>query len=353
MLSLDLQFQTCPSETCRASAPLGLDDWGLPLYNPMYEALSRKSDGLRTGGDVVGMIELRQFRQFIAVAEELSFRRAAERLNMAQPPLTATIQRIEDEVGTTLIERTNRITRLTEAGQVFLEEARRTVQQAERAMLAARHAGAGLTGTLRISFVASAAREILPAILLRFREHHPEVRLELQEAMTANQIALLHKHTVDLGFVIPPLQNADKLKSEIVARNRLVAAIPEGHPLAQQETIALTDMANESWISFSERQGPGLHRIIYAACMQAGFTPTIGQEAPQMDTIASLVAGGMGVALVSRALAKGARQGVAFRELTGTGTPVEFELAIAYADTSPVVEAFVAATRMQSKQIAP
>jgi len=300
------------------------------------------------------MIELRQFRQFIAVAEELSFRRAAERLNMAQPPLTATIQRIEDEVGTTLIERTNRITRLTEAGQVFLEEARRTVQQAEHAMIAARHAGAGLTGTLRISFVASAAREILPAILLRFREHHPEVRLELQEAMTGHQIAMLQKNNVDLGFVIPPLQNADKLKCEVVARNRLVAAVPEGHPLAQQDMIALTDMANESWISFSERQGPGLHRIMQVACMEAGFTPKIGQEAPQMDTIASLVAGGMGVALVSRALVKGGgRQGVAFRELTGAGTPVEFELAIAYGETSPVVEAFVAATRLQAKLMAP
>lgn len=104
------------------------------------------------------MIDLRQFRQFIAVAEELSFRRAAERLNMAQPPLTATIQRLEDEIGTTLIERTNRITRLTEAGQIFLKEARKTVEQAERAMLAARQAGEGLTGLLRISFVASAAR---------------------------------------------------------------------------------------------------------------------------------------------------------------------------------------------------
>ncbi|HEY0233643.1 MAG TPA: LysR family transcriptional regulator [Afipia sp.] len=299
------------------------------------------------------MIELRQFRQFIAVAEELSFRRAAERLNMAQPPLTATIQRIEDEVGTILIERTNRITRLTEAGLVFLEEARRTVNQAEHAMLAARQAGAGLTGTLKIAFVASAAREILPAILLRFREHYPDVTLDLQEAMTASQIALLQKNSIDLGFVIPPLQNAERLHWEIVARNRLVAAVPEAHRLAQQEEIALTDMANEPWISFSARQGPGLHRIINAACAQAGFTLKISQEAPQMDTIASLVAGGMGVALVSRVLAKGGRQGVAFRELTGVGTPVEFEIAVAYVESSPLVEAFVAAARMQSNLLTP
>ncbi len=299
------------------------------------------------------MIELRQFKQFIAVAEELSFRRAAERLNMAQPPLTATIKRIEDEVGTILIERTNRIERLTEAGRVFLDEARKTVNQAERAMLAAQRAGAGLTGTLRVTFVASAAREILPSILLRFREHYPAVKLELREAMTTQQLSFLANNESDLGFVIPPLQDAENLKIEVIARNRLVAALPEGHPLTTADQITLADMSQESWILFSARQGPGLHRIIHAACAKAGFSPRIEQEAPQMDTIASLVAGGMGVALVSRALATGGRKGVAFRELTGPGTPVEFELAIAYAHSSPVLDAFVAATRLHAKMIAP
>jgi DNA-binding transcriptional LysR family regulator len=291
------------------------------------------------------MIELRQFKQFVAVAEELSFRRAAERLNMAQPPLTAAIQRIEDELGTTLIERTNRIDRLTEAGKVFLVEARKALDQADRAVMAARRASEGLSGSLRISFVANAAREILPRILLRFRQGYPHVKLELQEALTAQQIEWLQKGHVELGFVIPPLQGAQNLRSEVIAKNWLVAAIPEGHPLAQKDSVALTEMADAPWIRFSERQGPGLHRIIHSACLQAGFTPVVGQEAPQMDTIVSLVAGGMGVALVSRALVKGGRQGVVFRELTGVGTPVQFQLAIAYKDLSPPLEAFIAAAR--------
>jgi DNA-binding transcriptional LysR family regulator len=299
------------------------------------------------------VIELRQFKQFIAVAEELSFRRAAERLHMAQPPLTTTIKRIEDEIGTTLIERTNRIARLTEAGRVFLDEARRTVSQAERAILAARRAGAGLTGTLRITFVASAAREILPSILLRFREHYPEVKLELREAMTAEQVAALLNDESDLGFVIPPLREAGSLNLEVVVRNRLVAAVPDGHPLAKSARIALSDLAQESWISFTARQGPGLYELIQSACRKAGFSPRIGQEAPQMDTITNLVAGGMGVALVSRALVGGGREGVAFRELVGPGTPVEYELAIAYGSPSPILDAFVAAVRLQSKILAP
>jgi DNA-binding transcriptional LysR family regulator len=299
------------------------------------------------------MIELRQFKQFIAVAEELSFRRAAERLNMAQPPLTASIKRIEDEIGAVLIKRSNRIERLTEAGRVFLDEARKTVHQAEHAMLSAQRAGAGLTGTLRITFVASAAREILPSILLRFREHYPGVRLELREAMTAQQVSLLANGEIDLGFVIPPLPDQGHLNIELIARNRLVAALPDGHSLAAADHVALSDLADESWVLFAARQGPGLHRIIQAACAKAGFSPRIGQEAPQMDTIASLVAGGMGVALVSRALATGGRKGVAFRELTGPGTPVEYELAIAYGASTPVLAAFIAATRLHAKMIAP
>src|SRR5258708_39853295 len=131
------------------------------------------------------MIELRQFRQFIAVAEERSFRRAADRLHMAEPPLTVTIKQIEEELGTLLIERTNRIARLTPAGRVFLEECKRTVIQAERAVVAARRAGAGLSGALRVTFVASAAPGILPAILRAFCEQYPDGALTPPRAVTS------------------------------------------------------------------------------------------------------------------------------------------------------------------------
>src|SRR6201985_2801970 len=145
------------------------------------------------------MIEMRQLRQFIAVAEELSFRRAADRLHMAQPPLTVTIKQIEEELGTLLIERTNRVARLTPAGGLFLEECKRTVMQAERAVVAARRAGAGLNGALRVTFVASAAREILPGILRAFRERYPDVELTLADAMTAQQIAKIQADEADIG----------------------------------------------------------------------------------------------------------------------------------------------------------
>jgi DNA-binding transcriptional LysR family regulator len=299
------------------------------------------------------MIEMRQFRQFIAVAEELSFRRAADRLHMAQPPLTVTIKQIEEELGTLLIERTNRIARLTPAGRVFLEECKRTVMQAEHAIVAARRAGAGLSGALRVTFVASAAREILPAILRAFREQYPEVELTLTEAMTAQQIAQLKADQADVGFVIPPLRDADGLSLEVLTRNQMVAALPENHPLAQRQSIALADLASEPWVLFPARQGPGLHERVLTACAQAGFVPRVGQEALQMDTIASLVAGGMGVGLVTRIIATANRPGVVFRDLTGTGTPVEYELAIAYGRSTPLLDAFITVIRSRANWMGP
>jgi DNA-binding transcriptional LysR family regulator len=287
------------------------------------------------------MIELRQFRQFIAVAEELSFRRAAARLNMAQPPLTASIRRIEEEIGGQLMERTNRVTRLTEAGQLFLEEARRTVAQADRTITSAKRAAAGLSGSLRVSFVASAAREILPAILLHFREYHPDVHLELREAMTGPQTEALRNFEIDLGFLVPPLPDMDKLHLEIIHADRLIAAVPERHRLAQRETIELTDLASEPWISYPAHRGPGLYQRTIAACLSAGFTPTVTQEVLQMDTIVSLVAGGIGVALVPPTLSNSGRRGVVFRELSGAGSPVKYELAIAYRQSTPVLGAFI------------
>lgn len=287
------------------------------------------------------MIELRQFRQFIAVAEELSFRRAAQRLHMAQPPLTAAIKKIEAELATVLIERTNRVARLTEAGRVFLEEARRAVAQAERALAAARRAGAGLTGSLRVTFVPSAAHDLLPRILRAFREKYAGIDLNLSEATTAQQVAALIEDRADLGFVMPPLHNAEGLGIDVLVPDQLVVALPEGHRLMRQGAIALAELANEQWIMFPARHGPGLHGRVLTACAEAGFIPRPAQEARQMDTIASFVAGGIGVALVPASLATLGRRGVVFRRPTGLGTPVHYELALAYRRRSPVLDAFV------------
>jgi DNA-binding transcriptional LysR family regulator len=298
-------------------------------------------------------MDLRQFRQFIAVAEELSFRRAAERLHMAQPPLTTAIQRIEEEVGAPLIERTNRITCLTQAGEVFLEEARRTVQQAERAVQAARRAANGLNGSLRVSFVPSAARDILPPFLRRFREAYPDVELQLREQMTAQQVRSLNQDEADVGFVIPPVEADQGLTIRPLTKSEMIAALPEGHRLCGLGQVALSQLKQEAWVCIPPREGPGLHRSIREACSAAGFAPLIMQEAQQMDTIISLVAGGMGVALVTKASATAERKGVVFCPLTGKGAPVTYELALAYGRRTPVLDAFLALSELHWPQPRP
>jgi DNA-binding transcriptional LysR family regulator len=286
------------------------------------------------------MIELRQFRQFVAVAEELSFRRAAERLHMAQPPLTAAIRRIEEELGQVLIERSNRVERLTPAGEVFLIEARRVLAQSQRAVEMARRAGQGLTGSLRVTFVASAARDLLPSILRAFRARHADVALELHEATTAQQVTALREDRADIGIVVVPLPEAAQLTVARLRREELLVALPRRHRLASRQVLRLADLASESWILFPAGFGPGLHARIVDACRVAGFSPRVTQEAVQMETIVSLVAAGMGVSLVPPAMAKPRRSDVRFVRVTGAGSPVRYELALAYARPSPLVEAF-------------
>ena len=287
------------------------------------------------------MIELRQFRQFIAVAEELNFRRAAQRLHMAQPPLTAAIKKIEKELGTTLIERTNRVARLTKAGRIFLEGAQRTVAQADRTLGAAKLAGTGLTGLLRISFVPSAAHDLLPRTLRTFREKYTGIDLDLNEATTAQQVAALMEDRTDIGFAMPPLHNAEGLAIDILIRDQLLLALPEGHPQGQRDSVQLKKLADEAWILVPAQQAPGLHGRVLTACAQAGFIPRVSQEALQMDTILSFVASGIGVSMVPPSQAGLGRRGVSFHRLTGLGTPVNYELALIYRRLSPLTDAFI------------
>lgn len=303
--------------------------------------------------DKYHVIELRQFKQFIAVAEELNFRRAAMRLHMAQPPLTAAIKKIESELGVVLIERTNRITRLTEAGRVFLEEARRAVAQAERALGAAKRAGSGLSGAIRVTFVPSVAYDLLPRILRAFVQKYPGIELNLEEATTAQQVAALSEDRADIGIVMPPLHGAEGLSIDVLSRDELVVALPEGHRLTKRRSLSLAHLANEQWIMFPARQGPGLYGRVLSACAKAGFVPRAAQETMQMNTIASFVAGGMGVALVPASLAALARPGVVFRRPAGAGAPVYYELALTFRRRSAVLDAFASVAHTVVRSIYP
>ncbi|UEP32311.1 MULTISPECIES: LysR family transcriptional regulator [unclassified Burkholderia] len=284
------------------------------------------------------MIDLRQFRQFIAVAETLSFRRAAERLHMAQPPLSAAIRKLEEELGVALFKRDNRGATLTPAGDAFLLEARRALEQAERAVAVARRAGAGLGGTLRLRFVDSTVNALLPLILRAFQERHPDVDFQLEEGTTAEQVLALRQDRTDVGLVVLPVADAGDVHVEPLLRDRMVAALPDGHRLARRR-ITLAELADEPWVLFAAHHGPGMHARIVTACAQAGFAPRVVQQPRQMQTTAGLVAGGIGVALMPRLFVPMQPQGITFCELTGAGSPLAYELAIAYRTPSPLVDA--------------
>lgn len=295
----------------------------------------------------ISHIELRQLRQFVAVAEELHFRRAAARLGMAQPPLSQAIQKLEKDVGAELLDRSQRRVRLTEAGAVFLVEARRTLAQAGRTVAAAQRAARGMIGSLRVTYVGAATYEFLPQLVRAYRARHPDVELELLERTTAAQARAVQLGEADVGFVRPPVFNADDLHCVPVLRERLIVALPEDHRLARKEAIALGDLAGEGFVMFPAHEGPSFHARIVSACERAGFPMRIVQQAVQMHAIVALVVAGLGVALVPASLRNLRQVGVVYRDLKSTPEPLHVDLAVLWrrGEPSSVVTSFLDVAR--------
>ena len=291
-------------------------------------------------------LELRQLRYFLAVAEELHFGRAAARLHMTQPPLSQTIQALEASLGVALFARTNRSVALTPAGLALLPEARRLLQQAEGLPELARRAAAGETGRLALAFVSTADYSVLPALLRRFREAYPAVAIELREATSDVQQEYLLEGRIDAGLLIPPLSDkaADALHYRRVLAEPLVAALPQGLPGAGRGALRLDRLRDHPLIIFPRHIAPGLFDAIMAAFHDAGVTPTIAQEAIQMQTIVGLVSAGMGIALVPQSVSNLRRPGVEYRPLAGKAPLVETGLAWRRNDSNnvqPVLRAFL------------
>lgn len=289
-------------------------------------------------------MELRQLRYFIAVAEELHFRRAAARLHISQPPLSQQIARLEQELGCRLLSRTRRRVELTAAGEAFLRDARAMLDELDVAVATARRIEAGQAGLLRVNFVGSALLSIVPGIIQRFRRGRPNVEIELRERSTLEQLRALSGGLVDVGLVRPPIDTDDVLAAEVVMRERTVAAIPSGHPLARRARISLRSLAAEPLILFPREQAPGFHDLLTGRLAATGTSPHVVQYAPEMTTIIGLVAAGIGVSPVPASVARLGLDGVTYRPLTGA--PDTELLAVTRAsDDSPLVAAFVAEAR--------
>ncbi|KAM3114665.1 LysR family transcriptional regulator [Phormidesmis sp. 146-33] len=290
-------------------------------------------------------MELRHLRYFVAVAEELHFNRAAERLHMAQPPLSQQIKQLEVELGVELFyRRTKRQVQLTEAGQVLLQATYRIFAQVEQAISDTQRAGRGETGTLVVGFTSTVVYDILPAILSQYREQFPNVHLVLQELTTTQQEEALQNHQIEVGFCHPPLKD-DSLELETILQEPLVVALPETHPLVSETTISIHTLADESFVLFPRYLGPGLYDQIVSFCQQANFSPKVAQEAVQMQTIVGLVSAKMGIALVPASLQNLQRAGVIYKRLQDKIPQVEVGVVWLSDNVSPVLQGFLGVIR--------
>lgn len=289
-------------------------------------------------------IELRQLRYFVAVAEENHFGRAAVRLHMTQPPLSQTIQALESSLGVALFDRTKRNIALTAAGQTLLPEAQRILQQVSDLPELAQRAASGEAGSLSLSFVSTADYNLLPPLLREFRERYPHVRISLREATTDVQLADLMQGRIDVGLLIPPMQDREsaELHYATVLCEPLILALPSGLKEAgSKKTLSLKSVADQPLIIFPRRIAPAFHDAILGCFHSAGLTPRIGQEAIQMQTIVGLVSAGMGIALVPESVSNLRRPGVEYRRLTGKAPKVETGLAWRRDNMSPVLSMFL------------
>ena len=274
-------------------------------------------------------MELRQLQQFIAVAETLNFRRAAERLHMAQPPLSVAIRKLEEEVGAALFERQARGVALTAAGVAALGLAQRCINDAAALRGVAQAAAGGMRGVLRVGFVGSATYALMPRLLPAFRARYPGVELVLREAANLELLARVETGELDIGLVRYPTGSASALRFEIVERDVFCAVLPAGHALATRKRLTLAMLAQEPFVDYASTRVPGLHAMVMLAFQQAGLSPQVSQQATQVQTVISLVQSGMGVALVPSVSAGLAARGVVFRPVHGLPASAAISIAMA------------------------
>ncbi len=291
-------------------------------------------------------MELRHLRYFVAVAEERHFGRAAARLRIAQPPLSRQIQALERELGFVLFERNRRQVELTPAGTTLLEHARGIFDAVDLAVHEAKRASQGETGRIVVAYPSTFAYSGLPELVRAFRAKFAVVELVLRELSPQDQLDAIRDHRVDVGFVRAPVDEPG-LTTELVRSEPLVAALPSGHPLAGRKSMALALLAKEPFVLFSRARGPAYFDHLVGLCREAGFTPRIVQEAPQLD-IVSLVAAGLGVSLVPSSIRKFRRSGIVLRPIVG-GPRTELLVVWSAQNRSAVLREFLDVVRRQRK----
>ncbi len=286
-------------------------------------------------------MELRQLRSFVAVAEELHFRRAAERLHLAQPSVSQQVRTLEAELGVLLFERNRRGTTLTVAGEALLEEAREVLAHADQAAAAARAAGSGTRGRLRLSLTRSLTGGIAGEIVDAYRARYPGVRLELDVGNTMLHVEQLHAGDIDVGFVRPPLEDP-RLEELVLGREPLVCVLPTGHRLARRGgPIRREDLFGEPLVWWPEHHGPGAWREMMQDIFGDPPWPQIAHTEPEEGRIVSAVADGAGVSVIMLERSRSLRvPGAVYRRFSSPEPSVGIAITWRSGDTLPTLARF-------------
>jgi DNA-binding transcriptional LysR family regulator len=293
-------------------------------------------------------MELRHLRYFVAVGEEQHYGRGAQRLRVAQPALSRQIQDLEEEVGFKLFERLSRGVKLGTAGKLFLEEARRILQQVDEATKRAKRVASGQSGTLRVGFIESMSwHGVVPDSFRQFRERQPDAELQIQPLSSLEQIQAVRSGQLDAGFVFT-IANIDRELAQLeIALVKLMLAVPKGHPLAKSKSLRLRDLSSTSFIWFPRRESPLFYDQLMHACFRGGLkSPRIVQEGVNEATILSLVSCGLGVAFVSSATRWRCPESVVLLSVVDLNLPLPFALVWRKDNASPLLAKFVDHARL-------
>jgi DNA-binding transcriptional LysR family regulator len=289
-------------------------------------------------------MELRHLRYFVAVAEELHFGRAATRLSIVQPSLSQQIRQLEDELGFPLLYRTKRSVELTDAGEVFLSEAQQVLARVQEAKRTAQRAYRGEAGRLMVGYISSSTYDLLPMMLRVYRERFPDVEVALRDLTTQEQLRALEEEYIQVGLLRLPI-NTPMLNVEVVRQEPIVCVLPEEHPLAIGERIAVPLLAHEPFVLQSRQRGAGYYIELMKLCLASGFSPNVTQEVTELHAIVGLVAAGIGVSLVPLSTRNIRSQGVVYRELEGTAPMTEMAVAWRRDADSAIVPNFLTVAR--------
>ena len=288
------------------------------------------------------MLQTRQIRYFIAVAEELNFHRAAARVHISQPALWRQIRDLETELAVQLLERMPRGIRLTLAGETFLEACRDLVERMDAACARTRQVAQGKVGTLQIAFNEIAARRReLPRFLQAFRTAHPDINLQLHVMMSQQQISALRDDRIDAGFMFRHLKERDDFQHFRIGQDDYVLALPREHPLVARPSLRLTDLAAEPLIMPNPRYNGTTHERLLGAFRAAGVTPRIAQYADNENTLLNLVAAGMGLAFLNSSFRPAEARGAVLRPLEDLSLPVDLTLAWRDDNQNPALSRFI------------